>query len=166
LDDLVGRAAGDLVVADLSSDHGPYTEQVLDIADLVVLVTQALLRSVAAAKSAAAYCRTRNPNVRVVVRGPAPGGLAAGDIAEALSLPLLASVPSQPGLTERLERGGLTVRRRGPLRTAAETCLTALFSDGSAHREVAAQPGPAWWRVARSRGASCAPATASAGVWK
>ncbi|MFE3189255.1 septum site-determining protein Ssd [Nocardia sp. NPDC059240] len=161
-----GRAAGDLVVADLSSEHGPHTEQVLDIADLVVLVTQARVRSVAAAKSAAAYCRTRNPNVRVVVRGPAPGGLMAGDIAEALSLPLLASVPSQPGLAERLERGGLTVRRRGPLRTAAETCLTALFSDGPAQRQAAAQPGPGWWRVARSRGAYCAPVSEPAGVRK
>ncbi|GAB2527268.1 septum site-determining protein Ssd [Nocardia heshunensis] len=160
-----GRAAGDLVVADLSSDHGPYTEQVLDIADLVVLVTRARLRSVAAAKSAAAYCRTRNPNVRVVVRGPAPGGLGATEIAEALALPLLASVPSQPGLTERLERGGLTVRRRGPLRTAAETCLTALFSDGPMG-QVAARPGPAWWRIARSRGAYCASALESAGVRK
>ncbi|MEC3913815.1 septum site-determining protein Ssd [Nocardia sp. CDC160] len=149
-----GRAAGDLVVADLSSDHGPYTDQALDSADLVVLVTQARLRSVAAAESAAAYLGARNPNVRVIVRGPSPGGLAATDIAAALGIPLLATVPSQPGLAERLERGGLTVRRRGPLRTAAETALTALFADYSEPRRNPVRPEAAWWRIARSHHAA------------
>lgn len=145
-----GRATGDLVVADLSSDHGAYTDQVLDSADLVVLVAQARLRSIAAAKCAAAYLRVRNPDVRLIVRGPAPGGLAPREIAAVLALPLLAAVPSQPGLAERLERGGLTVRRRGPLRTAAETALTALFSDYSAPRRNPVRPGAAWWRTAHT----------------
>ncbi|MEC3955551.1 septum site-determining protein Ssd [Nocardia sp. CDC153] len=149
-----GRAAGDLVVADLSSDHGPHTDQALDSADLVVLVTQARLRSVAAAESAAAYLGARNPNVRVIVRGPSPGGLTATDIAAALGLPLLATVPSQPGLAERLERGGLTVRRRGPLRTAAETALTALFADYSEPRPNPVRSEAAWWRIARSHHAA------------
>ncbi|MFD7843242.1 septum site-determining protein Ssd [Nocardia sp. NPDC059764] len=147
-----GRAAGDLVVADLSSDHGPHTDQVLDLADLVVLVTQARLRSIAAAESAAAYLKARNPHVRLIIRGPAPGGLAPTDIAETLALPLLSAVPSQPGLTERLERGGLTVRRRGPLRSAAESALTALFTGGPGHGRVARHPGPFWWSLARARG--------------
>ncbi|MEU1206215.1 septum site-determining protein Ssd [Nocardia sp. NPDC005825] len=147
-----GRAAGDLVVADLSSDHGPHTDQVLDLADLVVLVTQARLRSIAAAESAAAYLKARNPHVRLIIRGPAPGGLAPTDIAETLALPLLSAVPSQPGLIERLERGGLTVRRRGPLRTAAESALTALFTGGPGHDRVARHPGPFWWSLARARG--------------
>ncbi|MFJ9370966.1 septum site-determining protein Ssd [Nocardia sp. NPDC101769] len=150
-----GRAAGDLVVADLSSDHGPHTDQVLDVADLVVLVTQARLRSIVAAESAAAYLTARNPNVRLIVRGPAPGGLAPSDIAEALTLPLLTAVPSQPGLTERLERGGLTVRRRGPLRTAAETALTALFSESLRYGRPPGGPGPSWWRIARAHGSTC-----------
>ncbi|WP_433564193.1 septum site-determining protein Ssd [Nocardia sp. CA-151230] len=151
-----GRAAGDLVVADLSSDHGPHTDQVLDVADLVVLVTQARLRSIAAAESAAAYLTARNPNVRLIVRGPAPGGLAPSDISEALTLPLLTAVPSQPGLTERLERGGLTVRRRGPLRTAAETALTALFSENPRYGgRPPGGPGPSWWRIARTQGSTC-----------
>ncbi|MGW5227370.1 septum site-determining protein Ssd [Nocardia niigatensis] len=150
-----GRAAGDLVVADLSSDHGPHTDQVLDVADLVVMVTQARLRSIAAAETAAAYLTARNPNVRLIVRGPAPGGLGPSDIAEALTLPLLTAVPSQPGLTERLERGGLTVRRRGPLRTAAETALTALFSESPRRGRPAGGPGPSWWRIARAHGSNC-----------
>ncbi|MGW2665433.1 septum site-determining protein Ssd [Nocardia tengchongensis] len=152
-----GRAAGDLVVADLSSDHGAHTDQVLDTADLVVLVTQARLRSIASAESASAYLKARNPHVRLIVRGPAPGGLAPSDIAEALALPLLSAVPSQPGLTERLERGGLTVRRRGPLRTAAESALTALFSGHPARVRATCQPGPSWWSLARARGAHGTP---------
>ncbi|WP_230329249.1 septum site-determining protein Ssd [Nocardia aurantiaca] len=160
-----GRAAGDLVVADLSSDHGPHTDQVLDSADLVVLVTQARLRSIAAAESAAVYLAARNPNVRLVVRGPAPGGLSSTEIAGALRLPLLTAVPSQPGLTERLERGGLTVRRRGPLRTAAETALTTLFSDNPRRIRAAGGPGPSWWRIARAHGPTCgAPLPESAGA--
>ncbi|MFE2956845.1 septum site-determining protein Ssd [Nocardia tengchongensis] len=152
-----GRAAGDLVVADLSSDHGAHTDEVLDTADLVVLVTQARLRSIASAESASAYLKARNPHVRLIVRGPAPGGLAPTDIAEALALPLLSAVPSQPGLTERLERGGLTVRRRGPLRTAAESALTALFSGHPARVRATCQPGPSWWSLARARGAHRTP---------
>ncbi|GAA2476533.1 septum site-determining protein Ssd [Nocardia seriolae] len=161
-----GRAAGDLVVADLSSDHGPHTDQVLDSADLVVLVTQARLRSIAAAQVTAAYLSARNPNVRVVVRGPAPSGCSPGDIAEMLRLPLLTGVPSQPGLAERLERGGLTVRRRGPLRTAAETCLTALFSEYPAPHRSVGRVGPSWWRRAGSRdscGGAARPESAGAG---
>ncbi|MET8423089.1 septum site-determining protein Ssd [Nocardia sp. NPDC004860] len=162
-----GRAAGDLVVADLSSDHGPHTDQVLDVADLVVLVTQARLRSIAAAESAATYLTARNPNVRLIVRGPAPGGLAPSEIAEALALPLLTAVPSQPGLTERLERGGLTVRRRGPLRTAAETALTALFSESPRYGRPPGGPGPSWWRIARAHGSTCgSPLPAPAGARK
>ncbi|QVI24725.1 hypothetical protein KHQ06_07955 [Nocardia tengchongensis] len=152
-----GRAAGDLVVADLSSDHGAHTDEVLDTADLVVLVTQARLRSIASAESASAYLKARNPHVRLIVRGPAPGGLAPSDIAGALALPLLSAVPSQPGLTERLERGGLTVRRRGPLRTAAESALTALFSGHPARVRATCQPGPSWWSLARARGAHRTP---------
>ncbi|WP_405488133.1 septum site-determining protein Ssd [Nocardia sp. NBC_00511] len=145
-----GRAAGDLVVADLSSDHDARTDQALESADLVVLVAQARLRSIAAAESAVAYLGARNPNVRLVVRGPAPGGLSATEIAETLAVPLLAAVPSQPGLTERLERGGLTVRRRSPLRIAAETALTALFTDLAPAHRIPARPGPSWWRAARA----------------
>ncbi|WP_218026750.1 septum site-determining protein Ssd [Nocardia inohanensis] len=121
-----GRSAGDLVVCDLSAERGAHTEHLLEAADLVVLITPARLRAVAAAESVRAHLIARNPNVRLVVRGPAPGGLRGADIATTLDLPLLAAVPPQPGLPERLERAGLTVNRRGPLRTAAAAVLQAL----------------------------------------
>ncbi|MRH90476.1 hypothetical protein GFY24_24035 [Nocardia sp. SYP-A9097] len=125
-----GRAAGDLVVCDLSAERGPYTDEILDAADLVVLVVPARLRTIAAAESVAGYLTRRNPHVRLLVRGPSPGGLRGREISEVLALPLLAALPPQPGLAERLERGGLTIRRRGPLRTAADLVLTEL-SDGN-----------------------------------
>ncbi|MBL1077307.1 hypothetical protein JK358_23170 [Nocardia sp. 2] len=126
-----GRSAGDLVVCDLSAERGPHATQILDASDLVILTVSAHLRAIAAAESAASRLRSRNTNVRLIVRGPAPGGLRASEIADSLGLPLLAAVRPQPGLADRLERCGLTVRRRGPLRTAAEAVLNALVSADS-----------------------------------
>ncbi|WP_330183855.1 hypothetical protein OHB26_09650 [Nocardia sp. NBC_01503] len=121
-----GRSAGDLVVCDLSAERGPHTDEILDAADLVVLVVPARLRAIAAAESVAGYLSRRNPHVRLLVRGPSPGGLRGREISETLALPLLAALPQQPGLAERLERGGLTIARRGPLRTSADLVLTEL----------------------------------------
>ncbi|WP_051026485.1 septum site-determining protein Ssd [Nocardia higoensis] len=121
-----GRAAGDLVICDLSGERGPAADQVLDSADLVVLVVPARLRAVAAAESVAAHISARNPNQGLVVRGPAPGGLRGEEIAEVLDLPLLAAVRAQAELPARLERGGLRMSRRGPLAIAAAAVLDVL----------------------------------------
>ncbi|WP_067718606.1 septum site-determining protein Ssd [Nocardia yamanashiensis] len=121
-----GRSAGDLVVCDLSTERAPHADVILEAADLTVLITPARLRAIVAAESVRDYLLTRNPNAALIVRGPAPGGLRGSDIATTLALPLLAAVPPQPGLPERLERTGLTVNRRGPLRTAAAAILEAL----------------------------------------
>ncbi|MFC9892929.1 septum site-determining protein Ssd [Nocardia sp. NPDC127579] len=123
-----GRAAGDLVICDLSGDRGPHTETILDAADLVVLIVPARLRAVAAAETVAAAIAARNPNQGLIVRGPAPGGLRGAEIAEVLDLPLLAAVRAQPGLAARLERGGLTLPRRGPLLDAADAVLSVVSS--------------------------------------
>ncbi|MBF6173244.1 septum site-determining protein Ssd [Nocardia blacklockiae] len=123
-----GRLAGDLVVCDVSGERGPHADQMLDAADLVVLVVPARLRAVAAARAVTAHVARRNPNQALVVRGPAPGGLSAGEVADALDLPLLAALRPQPALTTHLERTGLTLPR-GPLRTAAATILATLSKD-------------------------------------
>ncbi|MEU7766338.1 septum site-determining protein Ssd [Nocardia sp. NPDC049190] len=121
-----GRTAGDLVVCDISGERGPHADQMLDAADLVVLVVPARLRAVAAAEAVSAYITRRNPNQGLIVRGPAPGGLRGAEVAEVLDRPLLAAVPGQTGLAHHLERGGLSVRRRGPLRDAADAVLAVL----------------------------------------
>ncbi|MFF2086675.1 septum site-determining protein Ssd [Nocardia sp. NPDC058176] len=124
-----GRAAGDLVVCDVSGERGAAADAMLDAADLVVLVVPARLRSIAAAELVSAHLGERNPNRGLVVRGPAPGGLRGAEVAELLGLPLLAAVRGQAGLASRLERGGLNVRRRGPLRDAADAVLAVVGAD-------------------------------------
>ncbi|MFC9476956.1 septum site-determining protein Ssd [Nocardia sp. NPDC056952] len=125
-----GRDAGDLVVCDVSCERGPAADAMLDAADLVVLVVPARLRSIAAAEVVSAYLGERNTNRGLVVRGPAPGGLRGAEVAELLGLPLLAAVRGQAGLASRLERGGLSVRRRGPLRDAADAVLAMVGAEG------------------------------------
>lgn len=126
-----GRDAGDLVVCDVSCERGPAADAMLDAADLVVLIVPARLRSIAAAEVVSAYLGERNHNRGLIVRGPAPGGLRGGEVAELLGLPLLAAVRGQAGLAARLERGGLSVRRRGPLRDAADAVLAMVGADAS-----------------------------------
>ncbi|MFD4181266.1 septum site-determining protein Ssd [Rhodococcus sp. NPDC058514] len=121
-----GCGAGDLVVCDVGRGLGDLAGAVLDLADLVAIVVPAQVRSAAAAESVVASVRTRNPNIGVVVRGPAPGGLRGRDIAELLGLPVLAAMRPQPRLAAALERGGLRLRRRSPLAAAALAILDLL----------------------------------------
>ncbi|MBB5913394.1 secretion/DNA translocation related CpaE-like protein [Nocardia transvalensis] len=133
-----GRSAGDLVVCDISAERGPHADHMLDAADLVVLVVPARLRAVAAARAVSARVHRRNPHQALIVRGPAPGGLRAAEIAEALALPVLAAIRPQPALAARLERTGLG-SPRGPLRTAASAVLAALMEDLDDHAQPLAQ---------------------------
>jgi hypothetical protein len=75
------------------------------------------------------------PGLRVLVRGPAPGGLGAADVSRALGLPVLATTRPHPGLAAHLERGGLP--RRGPLPTVARIVLDALVDARPAGRRAA-----------------------------
>src|SRR5206468_1425189 len=100
-----GRRAGEVVVCDLPR-HLPDTAlAVADAADLVVLVVPAEVRAVAAAARVAEPLATRGVPLRVVVRGPAPGGLDGEDVGHALGLEVLVSVPPEPGLAAALDRG-------------------------------------------------------------
>jgi hypothetical protein len=67
-----------------------------------------------------------NPNVGLVVRGPSPGGLRPADVAQLVGLPPLAAMRAQPAVATMLERGGLTLRRRSPLASAARRVLAVL----------------------------------------
>jgi secretion/DNA translocation related CpaE-like protein len=121
-----GRRAGDTVVVDLPRHPTPAAEAALDRTDLAVLVIPAELRAGAAARPVAAAVRDRGVPVRCVVRGPAPSGLKAEDIAKTTETALLAAVRAEPGLPESIERTGLTPKPRGPLTTAAQAILAAL----------------------------------------
>jgi hypothetical protein len=77
---------------------------------------------------------TRGVPLRVVVRGPAPGGLDADDVAHALGLEVLVSVPPEPGLAAALDRGTVPGVRRGPLQDAAAAVLDALGAPSGSGR--------------------------------
>jgi hypothetical protein len=84
------------------------------------------VRGCAAAAAIVPALSAINPNVGLVVRGPAPGGLRSPEVARIVGLPLLAAMRSQPGLAATLERGGLRLRRRAPLAVAARRVLAVL----------------------------------------
>lgn len=66
-------------------------------------------------------------DLRLVVRGPAPGGLHPQDLADSGGLPLLHPMPPERSLAAALERGVAPGdHRRGPLVRAARQTLEAL----------------------------------------
>ncbi|MGH3435759.1 MAG: septum site-determining protein Ssd [Sciscionella sp.] len=121
-----GRRAGEVVVCDLGRDLPEAACVVLERADLTVLVLPAEVRACAAAKQVLVRVRDSGATPCAVVRGPAPGGLMAREVAAAVGLPLLAAMRPEPGIAVALERGQFRLRSRGPLATAAATVLDAL----------------------------------------
>ena len=122
-----GRRAGDTVVCDVPRYPTEAAVAALAAADLTVLVVPADVRScAAAARVAAVVAEHGGPSTGLVVRGPAPGGLAPEEIATALGLPLVAAMRAERGLARLLERGSAPGRRRGPLADAATSVLDAL----------------------------------------
>lgn len=117
------RRGGATVVCDIPRHLTPAAICALQFADLVVVVTTCDVRAIAATTATLAELRGVNPALGLVVRGPSPGGLLASDVADAAAAPLLASMRPEPMLTQRLEQGGLRIRRRSPLGRAAETVL-------------------------------------------
>ncbi|MCE3555703.1 hypothetical protein LWC33_30195, partial [Pseudonocardia sp. RS11V-5] len=84
-----------------------------------------------AAGRVAAVLAEQTREVGLVVRGPSPGGLAPSDVAAALELPLLASMPPERNLARAMEQGVPPGRRRGALNTAARELLIALADTGA-----------------------------------
>lgn len=125
-----GRRGGMLVICDLPRRMTGAAAGTLEGADLVVVISPCDVRGVAATAALAPVLRGVNPNVGLVVRGPTPGGLRAAEAAEVADLPLLAAMRPEPMLAERVERGGLRVRRRSPLGAAARAVLEILPAGG------------------------------------
>lgn len=123
-----GRRGGATVVCDVPRRLNDTAGCALESADFVVAITTSDVRGVAAMSALAPVLRSANPNIGLVVRGPAPGGLRATDIADASDLPLIAAMRPEPMLTHQLERGGLRLRRRSPLGAAARQVLALVDS--------------------------------------
>jgi len=121
-----GRRAGETVVCDLPRHPCDGAEVALGVADLAVLVVPAEVRAAAAAAAVVERVARHGAVLRLVVRGPAPGGLTPADVSRALGLPLLAAMRPQPGLAGALDRGQPPGRTRGPLAVAARQVLAVL----------------------------------------
>jgi len=123
---VIGAAARscDLIVVDLPRRLDEVGETVLARTDLALLVVPAEVRAAAAAARVAERIGRIAGDVRLVVRGPSPGGLDAAAVAAALGLPLAGDLQAEPDLAIALERGEAPAGRGvGPL---AEFCADLL----------------------------------------
>ena len=123
-----GRRGGATVVCDIPRSLTTVALCALEMADLVAIVTSCDVRGAAATSAVAGVIRSVNPNVGLVVRGPAPGGLRAGQAAEIAAVPLLATMRPEPMLDRQLEQRGMRLAYRSPLATAARKVLGTLNS--------------------------------------
>ncbi|CAN5512934.1 septum site-determining protein Ssd [soil metagenome] len=126
------RRGGVAAVCDLPRRLTDATCIALEAADLVVLVTQCDVRSCAATTAMLPSLTAVNPSVGLVVRGPSPGGLRPGDVADLAKLPLLASMRPEPMIAEKLEHAGLRLRARSPRATAARRVAAVLAASPAA----------------------------------
>lgn len=117
------RRAGVWAVCDVPRQLGSPGVHAVEEADLVCVVTTCDVRGIAAAATLAGVLRTLNPNVGLVVRGPAASGLRAADAAEVAAVPLLAAMRAEPELTRMADTGGLRLRPRSALAGAARAVL-------------------------------------------
>jgi secretion/DNA translocation related CpaE-like protein len=125
-----GRRGRDVVVVDLSRRFDDASTLALATAHRGYLLVPAELRACAAAARVAAVARQHCPSLSVVVRGPAPGGLKAQQVAASLHLPLAGQVRAEPRLAGALERGiAPAVDGRGPLATLCQHLLDEVVGD-------------------------------------
>ena len=117
----------DLVVVDLPRATDHVARAATARCDLVLLVVPLDVRAAWAAARVADVVRRSALDVRVVIRGPAPGGLRPGAIAEALGLPIAGVMRPEPRLAAALDRGEPpALRRRGPLAGLCRSLLAGI----------------------------------------
>ncbi len=122
-----GRRSGGVTVVDLPRQPGSAPDRVLERCDLVVVISPADVRGCWAAERVCARLRGFDVTAGVVVRGPSPGGLGAGEVAELLGLPLLAQMRAEAAVATELEFGlSLATGSRRPLIKAARRVLSEL----------------------------------------
>jgi len=122
-------AETDLVVADLPRRIDDVARAVLTAARRVLVVVPAEVRAVAAAARVAAEVEQYAADVSLVVRGPAPTGLSAEAVCDAVGLPLAGELRAEPGLAAALDRGDVPpIRPKGPLATLSARLLVSALA--------------------------------------
>jgi secretion/DNA translocation related CpaE-like protein len=127
-----------VVVLDLPRALDAGGETVARAADLGLLVVPAEVRAATAARRVLTALRRHLADVRLLVRGPAPTGLRAEAVADALDLPLIGVLKPEPGLRVALDRGeppGL--RARGPLSVFCRDFVAGELAEASLERRRA-----------------------------
>ncbi|HEY8481451.1 MAG TPA: septum site-determining protein Ssd, partial [Spirillospora sp.] len=129
----------DLVVADVPRHAGDIGRAALRAAATTFLLVPAEVRATVAADGFAAALRRDCADVRLVVQGPAPGGLTADAVVQALDLPAAGSFDRDRRLPGAIDEGDLErVCRRGPLTDFCADVLADLALQPYAYRERAA----------------------------
>jgi secretion/DNA translocation related CpaE-like protein len=127
----------DLVVVDLPRHIGDASAEALAAADVTLIVVPAEVRAAVAADRVADLARHYTRDLRLVVRGPAPGGLKPTVIAESLRLPLVGVISTDRRLAGAIERGE-PPGGGGPLGALCARFLTGL---GQRRRARGPEPG-------------------------
>jgi secretion/DNA translocation related CpaE-like protein len=123
------RRGSDLVVVDLPRCFGEASLVALDAADVVLEVCPAEFRAAVAGHRIAETVGSYVEDVRLVVRGPAPTGLTAEEVAAAVGLPLFGWLDPEPELERLLDEGEPPGRSgRGPLAAFCSDLLAGLFA--------------------------------------
>ncbi len=121
------RRGFDVAVLDLPRSVDQVGPAWWGVTTLGLLVVRASVRSVCAAARVLPALDRCVPEVRLVVRGSGGHGLAADGVAEALGLPLLGELRSEPGLPAALDRGEAPgLKGRSPLARLSERLLDEL----------------------------------------
>ncbi|AGL13962.1 septum site-determining protein Ssd [Actinoplanes sp. N902-109] len=130
------RNQRDLTVIDVPRRLDDAATLALQSADQALLIVPAEVRAVAAAARVAAIARLHCADLRVVVRGPAPGRLKPGMVARSLGLELAGVLRPEHELRRDLEHGSAPAQSgRGPLADLCRELITNLT--GAAHRDAA-----------------------------
>ncbi|MDX6216690.1 MAG: hypothetical protein QOG99_2274 [Frankiales bacterium] len=130
-----GRRACELVVVDLARTLDEGAREVLAAAACALLVVPAEVRATAAAARVASRAGLLCRDLRLVVRGPSPGNVAAEDVQLALGLPLAGTLKAEPHIDVHLEEGRPPGRRsRSPLGSFCDRLLSDLLADQQVRR--------------------------------
>lgn len=117
-----------LVVVDLSRRFAEEDLAALRACRTVVVVVPSEVRATAAATGVCARLDPWVADQRLVVRGPAPAGLPAEAVADALGLPLVGHLRCEPTVAAALDRGEpLPARPRGALTTLSRRLLAEML---------------------------------------
>ncbi|MFB4305099.1 septum site-determining protein Ssd [Actinomadura sp. GTD37] len=128
----------DLVIADVPRYPGDVGRAALRAADVTFLLVPAEVRATVAADGLAAALRRDTADLRLVVQGPAPGGLTPDAVAHALDIPSAGAFERDRRLPAATDEGALErACRRGPLPDFCAKILADLALQPYAYREAA-----------------------------